>query len=64
AAHQGLPCCGISCITNYAAGISSTPLTHEEVVEVAKRGEGTFAQLLCAFVPRAAAAVPQRKALA
>ncbi|MFL5389566.1 MAG: purine-nucleoside phosphorylase [Myxococcales bacterium] len=64
AAHQGLPCCGISCITNHAAGISPTPLTHEEVVEVAKRVEGTFAQLLCAFVPRAAAAVPQRKALA
>jgi len=64
AAHQRIPCCGISCITNHAAGISPTPLTHEEVVEVAKRVEGTFAQLLCAFVPRAAAAAPQRKALA
>ena len=64
AAHQGVPCCGISCITNHAAGISPAPLTHEEVVQVAKRVEGTFARLLCAFVPRAAAAVPQRKALA
>ena len=64
AAHQGVPCCGISCITNRAAGISPLPLTHEEVVEVAKRVEGTFASLLCAFVPRAAAAVPARKALA
>jgi hypothetical protein len=34
------------------------------VVEVAKRVEGTFAELLCAFAPRAAAAVPPRKALA
>jgi purine-nucleoside phosphorylase len=64
AAHQGIPCCGISCITNHAAGISPVPLTHEEVVEVAKRVEGTFAELLCAFVPRAAAAVPPRRALA
>jgi purine-nucleoside phosphorylase len=64
AAHQSVPCCGISCITNAAAGISQTPLSHEEVVEVAKRVEGTFAQLLYAFVPRAAAAVPARKALA
>jgi purine-nucleoside phosphorylase len=64
AAHQGIPCCGISCITNAAAGISQHPLTHEEVVEVARRAEGTFARLLCAFVPRAAAAVPPRVALA
>jgi purine-nucleoside phosphorylase len=64
AAHQGIPCCGISCITNAAAGISPTPLSHQDVVEVAKRVEGTFARLLCAFIPRAAAAVPARKALA
>jgi len=64
AAHQGIPCCGISCITNAAAGISHTPLSHQEVVEVARRVEGTFARLLCAFIPRAAAAVPARKALA
>src|SRR5205085_1951859 len=64
AAHQGVPCCGISCITNAAAGISQHPLTHAEVVEVARRAEGTFARLLCAFVPRAAAAVPARAALA
>ena len=63
AAHQGLPCCGISCITNRAAGISPVPLTHEEVVMGAKRVEGTFAALLTAFVPRAAAAVPDRKPL-
>jgi purine-nucleoside phosphorylase len=64
AAHQGVPCCGISCITNAAAGISQTQLSHEDVMEVAKRVEETFARLLCAFVPCAAAAVPARKALA
>ena len=64
AAQQRVPCCGISSITNAAAGISQDALSHEDVMEVAKRAEGTFARLLCAFIPRAAAAVPARKALA
>jgi purine-nucleoside phosphorylase len=63
-AHQGIPCCGISCITNHAAGIAKKPLTHEEVVAVAQLASGRFVQLLRAFVPRAAAAVPPRTALA
>ena len=64
AAHQGVPCCGISCITNHAAGIAQHPLRHEEVVEVARRVEGRFLQLLRVFLPRAAAAVPPRRPLA
>jgi len=60
AAHMGLPVAGISCITNLAAGISQHPLTHEEVVEVAKAVEGKFTDLLRAFIPRAFAAVPAR----
>ena len=64
AAHMGLPVCGISCITNLAAGISPHPLTHEEVMEVAKAVEGKFLDLLRAFVPRALAAVPPRRAMA
>src|SRR3989440_6254012 len=64
AAHQSVPCCGISCITNHAAGIADKPLTHQEVVAVAQQVEGRFLQLLRAFLPRAAAAVPARKALA
>ncbi len=64
AAHQSVPCCGISCITNYAAGMADKPLTHQEVVAVAQQVEGRFLQLLRAFLPRAAAAVPARKALA
>src|SRR5213078_1735604 len=39
AAHMGMPVCGISCITNLAAGISQHPLTHQEVMEVAKAVE-------------------------
>ena len=64
AAHMGLPVCGISCITNLAAGISQHPLTHEEVMEVARAVEGKFLDLLKAFVPRAFAAVPARTAMA
>ena len=64
AAHQGLPCCGISCITNHAAGITQERLTHQEVVEVARRVEGNFLRLLRALVVRAQSAVPAREALA
>src|SRR5467141_1811508 len=64
AAHMGLPVAGISCITNHAAGMADKPLTHQEVVAVAQQVEGRFLQLLRAFLPRAAAAVPPRKALA
>ena len=64
AAHQAIPCCAISCITNHAAGIADEPLRHQEVVAVAQQIEGRLLQLLCAFLPRAAAAVPPRKPLA
>ncbi len=64
AAHMGLPVAGISCITNLAAGLSQHPLTHQEVVEVARAVEGKFSDLLRGFIPRAFAAVPPRAALA
>jgi purine-nucleoside phosphorylase len=64
AAQMGLPVCGISCLTNLAAGIAQHPLTHEEVIEVTRQVEGKFLDLLRAFIPRAFAAVPARKALA
>src|SRR6202171_3236289 len=63
-AHMRVPVAGISCITNLAAGISQHPLTHQEVVEVARAVEGKFADLLRAFIPRALAAVPPRTPLA
>jgi purine-nucleoside phosphorylase len=63
AAQMALPVAGISCITNLAAGISQHPLTHQEVVEVAKAVEGKFIDLLRAFIPRAFSAVPARAAL-
>ncbi len=46
AVHCGLKVCGISCITNKAAGISSTPLSHEEVKAVADRVSLDFKRLI------------------
>ena len=64
AAHMGLPVCGISCITNLAAGIAQHALSHEEVMEVARAVEGKFVDLLRAFLPRAFDAVDARAGLA
>ena len=44
--HMGMKICGISCISNLAAGISKTPLTHKEVQETANRVAPDFKRLL------------------
>jgi purine-nucleoside phosphorylase len=54
AAHMGVPVVGISCITNFAAGIGDKPLSHTEVAEVAGQAEARFSALLSAFLPEAA----------
>ena len=46
ACHMGLEVCGISCITNMAAGISSIPLDHKEVQETADRVSQEFRRLV------------------
>jgi purine-nucleoside phosphorylase len=50
ARHCGYRICGISCISNLAAGMSGQPLTHEEVKETADRVGKDFARLLTSFV--------------
>jgi purine-nucleoside phosphorylase len=52
ARHLGLRLAGISCITNLAAGISATPLTHREVTETGERVKADFMGLLTRVVPR------------
>lgn len=42
ARHMGLNVCGISCITNLAAGMSNQPLNHKEVQETADRVADEF----------------------
>lgn len=46
ARHMGMEVCGISCITNMAAGISEEILNHEEVQETADRVAGAFQKLV------------------
>ncbi len=46
ARHAGIKVCGISCITNQAAGISPTPLSHEEVFETGNRVAPLFRSLV------------------
>ena len=44
--HMGMKICGISCISNLAAGISPTPLTHAEIQETADRVAPRFKKLV------------------
>ena len=44
--HMGLKVCGISCVANLAAGISKTPLTHDEVQEMADKAAPQFKALV------------------
>lgn len=46
ARQLGMRVCGISCITNVAAGLGERPLSHEEVFETAERVRPRFADLL------------------
>ena len=46
AASLGIGVAAISCITNLAAGISSTKLSHKEVTETANRVKGKFERLV------------------
>ena len=51
ARHMGLEVLGISCVTNMAAGIQATPLSHEEVMEAGRAVEARLAGLLSRVVP-------------
>jgi len=46
ARHMGARCLGISCITNRAAGLSSTPPSHQEVEAAAKAAHAGLQQLM------------------
>ncbi|HMI57019.1 MAG TPA: purine-nucleoside phosphorylase [Gemmatimonadaceae bacterium] len=50
----GMRVAGVSCITNVAAGLSNTPLSHAEVLETTARIAATFERLIIAFVQRVA----------
>lgn len=52
ARHMGLEVCGISCITNLAAGMSQTQLDHKEVQETADRVSASFKRLVAELIGR------------
>lgn len=43
---------GMSLITNLAAGIQTTPLSHEEVIQAGKDAEGRISELLSKIVAK------------
>ena len=52
ARHCGLRVCGVSCITNLAAGMGEGLLSHEEVKETADRVKVDFIRLVTALTSR------------
>lgn len=50
ARHMGARCLGVSCITNLAAGLCRTALSHTEVQETARASEARFKALLRAVI--------------
>ncbi len=57
ARHMGIAVLGISCVTNLAAGLGDTPLSHEEVFAAGRQVEDRLASLLKGLVPRIAAEI-------
>lgn len=53
--HMGMRICAISCVCNLAAGLSPTPLTHEEVQEAANAAAPKFKKLVTESIIRFAA---------
>lgn len=50
AAHCGMKVLGISCVTNFAAGVTGAPMTEEEVLETSAKTTNTFCALLDAVI--------------
>lgn len=50
AAHCGMKVLGISCVTNFAAGVTGAPMTEEEVLDTSARATGRFSALIDAVI--------------
>ena len=55
ARHMGIEVLGISCVTNLAAGLGATQLSHQEVFEAGRKVEHLLATLLKRLAPAIAA---------
>jgi purine-nucleoside phosphorylase len=51
----GMRVLGLACVTNLAAGLSATPLSHAEVLDTTRRAADGFGRLLRAVLPEVAA---------
>jgi purine-nucleoside phosphorylase len=60
ARHMGIEVLGLSCVTNLAAGLSTTQLSHEEVFASGKLVEERLARLLTRLTPAIATHLEQR----
>jgi purine-nucleoside phosphorylase len=60
ARHMGIQVLGISCVTNLAAGLSATQLSHEEVNETGRKVERRLAGLLTRLTPKIAEHLEER----
>jgi purine-nucleoside phosphorylase len=52
ARHAGMRVLGISVVTNFAAGVSERPLSHEEVLQVTKEKAAELGRFLSNLIPR------------
>jgi purine-nucleoside phosphorylase len=50
--HMGMKVLGISCVTNFAAGVVDQKLDHREVLEVGAAAQGRMTELLRRVLPR------------
>jgi purine-nucleoside phosphorylase len=50
--HMGMKVLGISCVTNFAAGVTDQKLDHKEVLETGERVKDTMVELLRRVLPR------------
>jgi purine-nucleoside phosphorylase len=57
ARHMGIDVLGISCVTNLAAGLGATQLSHQEVFEAGRKVEHRLAGLLKRLAPAIVASV-------
>ncbi len=48
--YCGIKVLGISCLTNYAAGVTDVPLNHQEVIDTAEKVKESFKLLLLHFI--------------
>lgn len=50
--HMGMKICGISCISNMGCGMTETPLSHEDVKEMADKVAPDFKRLLTSIIEK------------